>query len=303
MQAVKDILYGVVFGVANVIPGVSGGTIGVIFGFYDKLLQVLGLKQLKKNIPFILCFGLGGAGGILLFSKAIGFLLERYPIAVNFAFIGLILGSIPMIFRRAVRPSPPADAACAAGSPPSAPSEKDKAPHPAAVQGARKAGTGYPLLAVCFLLALGLMLLLGWINTRTIENTLETQLTAGLFFRLLAVSAVSAFAMILPGISGSLVMLILGSYTTVITAVSQLNLPVLVPVALGCLIGLVAGSRLVDGLMRARPQETYAAILGLIVGSLFSIYPGFAFTWEGLAAVLLLVLCGFTAWKFSVSEG
>lgn len=273
MQAIKDILYGVIFGVANVIPGVSGGTIGVIFGFYDKLIQVLGLKQLKKNLPFILCFGLGGAGGILLFSKAIGFLLERYPIAVNFAFIGLILGSIPMIFRRAIR-----QAAGQAG------------------------GKKYPLLALCFALALGLMLFLGWMNTRSIENTLATQLTAGLFFKLMAVSAVSAFAMILPGISGSLVMLILGSYTTVITAVSQLNLPVLVPVALGCLIGLVAGSRLVDGLMRTRPQETYAAILGLIVGSLFSIYPGFAFTWEGLAAALLLLLCGFTAWRFSVAE-
>lgn len=80
-----NVLYGVVFGVANIIPGVSGGTMMVVFGIYDKLVDVLSFKlsKLKKNILFLICFGIGAAGGIVGFSFVITWLFDNAPVATN----------------------------------------------------------------------------------------------------------------------------------------------------------------------------------------------------------------------------
>lgn len=96
-----NIVYGIVFGVANVIPGVSGGTMMVVFGVYDKVVDVLTLKlsAIKKNIRFIVFFGIGAVIGILGFSFVITWLFDNFPVATNMFFMGLIIGSIPLIYR------------------------------------------------------------------------------------------------------------------------------------------------------------------------------------------------------------
>ena len=80
-----NIVYGIVFGVANVIPGVSGGTMMVVFGVYDKVVDVLTLKlsAIKKNIKFIIFFGIGAAVGVLGFSFVITWLFDNFPVATN----------------------------------------------------------------------------------------------------------------------------------------------------------------------------------------------------------------------------
>ena len=70
MKFIKDFLKGMVIGVANIIPGVSGGTMAVILKIYDRLIETLSLKNVKKNLPFIIPLGIGAAVGIVLFSKA-----------------------------------------------------------------------------------------------------------------------------------------------------------------------------------------------------------------------------------------
>ena len=97
-----NIVYGIVFGVANVIPGVSGGTMMVVFGVYDKVVDVLTLKlsAIKKNIRFIVFFGIGAVIGILGFSFVITWLFDNFPVATNMFFMGLIIGSIPEYDRR-----------------------------------------------------------------------------------------------------------------------------------------------------------------------------------------------------------
>ena len=97
MKAVHDFACGAIVGVANIIPGVSGGTMGVVLGVYQQMLEVMSLKNLRKNIPFLIPFGLGAALGILGFSRAIEYLLANFPMATNFVFLGLIFGSVPMI--------------------------------------------------------------------------------------------------------------------------------------------------------------------------------------------------------------
>ncbi|MBQ8599692.1 MAG: DUF368 domain-containing protein [Oscillospiraceae bacterium] len=262
MNILHDFLCGAVVGVANIIPGVSGGTMAVVLGVYQQLLETMGLKNLKKNIPFLIPFGAGCGLGILAFSRAIEFLLANYPMATNFVFIGLILGSIPMIWKKT------------------------------------KEQTDKNLLwlnGAAFALMLALMLLLNSATGGNPDLITEVDLNTALY--LAAVGAVSSFAMLLPGISGSFVMLLLGAYPSVLAAISRFDFLILIPTACGIGIGLLAGSRLISWLLERFPQPTYFGIMGLILGSLPGIFPGFAFTMEGIIAVALMcAAAAFTMW-------
>lgn len=287
MQAVKNVFSGAVVGVANVIPGVSGGTMAVVLNVFDQMMETLGLKKFKKNLGFLITFGLGAVLGIALFSSAIKWLLENYPVATNFTFIGLIVGSIPMIFRRAVR-------------------------------GEKKVTVGS---AIAFLVGLGIMLTLAMVSKNTFSASAETVPTLSLALRLFFVGALSSVAMILPGISGSLIMLIFGTYYTVIGSIggaisgllawlsgsgsfAALMPPVLIllPAGIGILLGLIFGSRLLDFAIKRYPQAAYSAILGLILGSFAALIPqSFLFNAEGIAAIVLLIAAAAAAYLFSRS--
>ncbi len=274
MDMVKFVIFGAIVGVANIIPGVSGGTMAVILKIYDRLIETLSLKHVKKNLPFIIPLGIGAAVGIVLFSKAIEFLLGNYPMATNFTFMGLILGSIPMIFQRA--------------------------------RGEKMEAKGL----VSFLVALVVMVVIALLKPA--ESNAVLALNPLNLLILFGASAISTFAMILPGISGSFVMLVLGVYTTVLTSISGVfTWPIdgatwhcvgmLIPVGLGCIIGLIFGSKLVDVLIRKQPQATYFAILGLVVGSLLAVFPkdSLALTLELPFGLVLLAGAAFGAYKFS----
>ncbi len=274
MDMVKFVIFGAIVGVANIIPGVSGGTMAVILKIYDRLIETLSLKNVKKNLPFIIPLGIGAAVGIVLFSKAIEFLLGNYPMATNFTFMGLILGSIPMIFQRA--------------------------------RGEKMEAKGM----VSFLVALVVMVVIALLKPA--ESNAVLALTPLNLLILFGASAISTFAMILPGISGSFVMLVLGVYTTVLTSISGVfTWPIdgatwhcvgmLIPVGLGCIVGLIFGSKLVDVLIRKQPQATYFAILGLVVGSLLAVFPkdSLALTLELPIGLVLLAGAAFGAYKFS----
>ena len=98
------VLVGVMFGLANVIPGVSGGTIAVVFGIYERLIGVIAdfRHQWKKELRFLITFGLGAGIGILIFGKLMNWVLTNYPSLAQSFFIGVILGSIPMIAKKAL---------------------------------------------------------------------------------------------------------------------------------------------------------------------------------------------------------
>ena len=101
-EGLKNICAGAMVGVANIIPGVSGGTMAVVLGIYDRLIDSLSLRwqKLKKNFWFLLTVGVGALAGIFAFSVLIDYLLGHYNMPTNFAFVGIILGSIPMIYRK-----------------------------------------------------------------------------------------------------------------------------------------------------------------------------------------------------------
>ena len=276
MDFIRLIVIGVILGVANVIPGVSGGTLAVVFNIYDRLISVitLNVKKILSEWKFILPLVAGMGLGIILFSKAITFLFENYPVQTNWFFIGIILGSIPMIVKRLM----------AAGKTSS--SETGKIPVSA---------------IVCGVLALAVMAIMTYANVAESGAPIQTELTPLLAVKLFIGLACATIAMIIPGISGSFLMLVVGIYSTVIAAISDLNIPLLIPAVIGGVIGLLGGAKLVRVLMAKVPAQTYGAIMGLVLGSILVIFPGFG-GFATVATSLLAAAVGFVVSFFAGRE-
>lgn len=248
LRWLKLFVVGVVFGIANVIPGVSGGTMLVIFGVYDELTEAIsGIKAIFKHLGFLIPLGLGGAAGIFGFAVVVKWLFNNFGLQTNMFFIGLILGSIPLIVKIGT-------------------SE-------------RKAK---PVCIIPFVIAMAAVIGLTVLQRADIVN-LTTQTVEGfdvLFMLKIMVCAVlAAVTMIIPGVSGSFVMMLLGIYQTVIDSITTLRLVVLVPFAIGAVIGIIGGAKLISVLIGKNKLMVYSAILGLVVGSVYAILPeDFGFT-------------------------
>ena len=242
MELIKLISIGLVLGITTVVPGVSAGTIAVVFNIYDRLIQVItpNVKKIFAAWKFLLPLIIGGIGGIFLFSRIITILFTNHPVPTYWFFIGIIAGSIPLIYRRVRQPGSALPAAPA---------------------------------IICGIIALALMTLMAVVRP-TEEALPHTVLTPPLFGILAAGGAIAAVAMIIPGTSGSFLLLVIGLYRTVVQAVSDLNIPLIIPFALGTVAGLLAGAALVRYLLAKAPRETYGAVLGLVAGSLIVLYPG-----------------------------
>ena len=257
MDFLSRMLKGLVVGVANIIPGVSGGTMAVVMGIYDKLIGAVSdlRRDFKNSVIYLFPIGVGALLGILLFSYLIEYLLANFTMPTNIFFLGLILGSIPMIAKKAL------------------------------YQGKKlRVGVSNVLPG---LITLGAMIVMAVMGT---GDQSATEMTGSYFSAIrLFLSAVAAAAcMIMPGISGSMIMVLLGVYTSVLTAISSFNIPVLIPVALGVLLGVFWGAKLIDWCMKRFEQQTYFAILGLIAGSILPILLNAGYT-PGLHTLLSLI--------------
>ncbi len=277
----KLVLCGVVFGIANVIPGVSGGTMLVVFGIYDQLTEAIsGVKAIIRNIVFLLFFGLGAGVGILGFASLIKYLFDSFGVQTNMYFIGLILGSVPMIYSMGT-------------------SEKRVR----------------PLCAVPFVIAMALVIGLTMLSNYMEANQLipaaesVTGFSAFMTLKLLICAFIAAVAMIIPGLSGSFVMMLLGVYQTVIGAIQikALNFYVIIPVAVGVLLGIILGAKLISTLIKRYKLMMYSAIMGLVIGSVYAILPsGFGFnlqTGYGFVCLLFGVLTSVLVEKLGNTSG
>lgn len=235
MDFFMNMIKGAIIGIANIIPGVSGGTMALTFNLYDQLIDAIGnfFKDIKKNILFLMPIGIGAIIGIVLFSSIIKYSLEHYCMIVNFFFIGLVAGSIPLIYKH--------------------------------IKGTQVHKSSF----LSFILAFAIMVLLSIFSFQ--DTSVITTLSFGVFMKLFFCSIIAASCMILPGISGSLVLMILGCYTTVLTAITDRNIFMLVPVGLGAMIGILGGAKIIDICFKKFKQATYFAILGLIIGSFVSL--------------------------------
>ena len=273
---------------ANVIPGVSGGTLAVVFNIYDRFVNAItyNVKKLWANKRFVGPLISGMALGVLLFSKLITVLYEHFPVQTNFFFTGLIIGSLPMIFASTVKTD----------------------------EGKKLSAGKYIGIFICVAAGLSALLFFSYLegsfdgSTPDMTSALP-DFTFKLAMRIFIAGYIGAIAMVIPGISGSLLMLILGVYTIVMKSIPSLFIPseffhalsLLLPNGIGVLIGLICGAKLVAWLLKKAPNHTYAVILGLLLGSAVNLFPGFTSIQNAGQAIacLLCVIFGAAMAYFS----
>ena len=309
METIKLFAIGIILGVANVIPGVSGGTMAVVFGIYNRIIDLISfnIKKIISQWKFILPLGAGLVTGVLLFSKIITYLFNNFPIQTNWFFIGIILGSIPMLFTHWINARNQTfeeDTINSINSMDAMPSMQVTQSTGLLQLTLPEQSKKIPLSSIiCCIISLAIMILMVIFKS----EKPETQITPGFSIYHAIIMfvglAIAAIAMIIPGISGSFIMLALGIYSTVIGAIDSFNIYLLIPGALGAIAGLLCGAKLVRILMTKIPSQTYGIIFGLILGSIFVIFPTNGYNALIIITSLVCAAAGFlVSFLFSKTE-
>lgn len=266
----KSILKGMVIGIANIIPGVSGGTMAVSMGIYDKLIYSVThlFSEFKKSLKFVLPIGIGMVVGIIGLSFIIEYLFDYFPIQTNLFFIGLILGGLPAIFAK-VKAQP------------------IRVPHILA-------------FVVFFGIVVG-MAAIGEVDKAASVLNFNLVNCIILFF----IGVIAAATMVIPGVSGSMVLMLLGYYNSIIETINNLirslvdfnmsgimqGVLVLIPFGIGVVVGIFAIAKLVEIIFAKFPYIAYWAIIGLIIASPFAIVLMNDFSGINLVAILTGAVC------------
>ena len=270
------IIKGIVIALANIIPGVSGGTLMITLGVYEQIIDIIShpFKNLKNNWKFILFIGIGAVAGILGFSKLISYCLDKFPLATPLFFIGLIIGGLPLLFR------------------------KGKVKDNIKVSN-----------VIIFLITFGIVLLFTFLNSGNNVVTITTDIKG--IVLLFLVGMVSASSMIIPGISGSFMLMLLGYYKPIIDTVSNLtkfnnlwdNLKILIPFGFGLVFGIVLVAKLIEYLLKKYEVKTYFGVIGFVLASIIAIIvPLFKVSFnvvELIVGIILLVLGSLATFKIS----
>jgi putative membrane protein len=279
VNAVPQVVRGFAMGTADIVPGVSGGTVALVVGIYDRLIHNVhaGAQVLKEVLRgrlgdagnrirevewvWLISLLVGILAAIAVLSSLLTRLLEEQPVRTSAMFLGLVAGAVVVAWR---------------------------------------------LLATIDITAIAMMLgsaavlffLLG-LRTAT-ESDADKVVTQPLWIFFLA-GSIAICAMILPGISGSLILVMLGMYSEVLGAVTERDVAALGATALGCVVGLALFSTLLNWLLEHHHNLVIAAMIGLMIGSMRVLWPwpgGTATTemsWPSGDVVIpaLLVLAGF----------
>lgn len=257
MNFLLNVLKGIMIGIANVIPGVSGGTMAVSLGIYDRLLgSISGLfKHLKESLAFLFPILLGCAIGIVGFTYAIEYLLSNHTFVTCMAFVGLILGGLPMLWKSMRKEL-------------------------------KESRSSIGVSGVLFFL-LGLLVCGGFPLLKAGDEAMTVIAVTPLNMLILFVLGVVASAtMVIPGVSGSMMLMIFGYYYGIIgtikgflDGVRALDFTVmrdgfllLFPFGIGALLGIFLIAKLITFLFEQFGVQTYCAIMGLVIASPFAIF-------------------------------
>ena len=273
MNMFKNIIKGMMIGIANIMPGVSGGTLAVSMGIYDKLIHCIThiLSEFKESMKFLLPIFAGAGIALVALTFVIEALFEYYPIPTNLLFIGLIVGGLPPVVTKVK---------------------------------SHKLSFGHILAGLLFFALVVGMAMMGDNGNRQV--TLNLGIVP--IIKLVLVGIIAAATMIIPGVSGSMVLLILGYYEPIIqqitafcTAVITLDMAgilhgiaILLPFGIGVLIGILGIAKIIEIIFEKYPVYAYCAIIGLIAASPIAIlvcsnFAGFS------VSVLLISIVTFAA--------
>lgn len=243
---IKAILKGMVIGVANIIPGVSGGTMAVAMGIYDKIIHAAThlFSEFKKSMKVLLPILIGAVIAIVVVARVIEFAFDKAPIQTNLFFIGLILGSLPMMTQQ--------------------------------VKG-KKIQISHIISFVLFFAVVIAFACMGEGEEKAAVLTIS--LIGAL--KLFGVGVIAAATMVIPGISGSMMLMLMGYYNPVLKTINSFvsNLAdgnitglvhdcgILVPFGIGVVVGIFAIAKVIEKIFEKFPMQAYWAIIGLIVAS------------------------------------
>lgn len=236
--------------------GISSGVFCVIFGIYEKLVNsVLNLfKNFKKNFLFLIPIGLGGTTGVFLVGKILNFLFASYPMPTSFCFIGLICGSLPILFKQA--------------------NQKKR----------------FRLHYSIFLLAaFGIGLLSIRLET-VLPALIQIDTNSISFFYFVLAGFAMSIGIVVPGVSSTVILMCLGVYSHYLNAVATANFAILFPMGIGVLLGSILFLKMIQFLLDKYYSQTFYAIIGFVLGSIFVLYPGIEFTGQGILSILLFMI-------------
>lgn len=243
---IKDILKGMVIGIANIIPGVSGGTMMVAMGIYDKLIHCIThlFSEFKKNVLFLLPIAIGMLIAVIGGSFGIEYLFKHFPIQTSTLFIGLIIGGLPAIWKNV------------------------------------KGNSIKPGHIIAFLVFFAVVVVMAVIGERE-GNAADLTFNVVNVMKLFGVGVVAAATMVVPGVSGSMMLMLMGYYNPIISAINDFirslvafdwngimqGVGVLAPFGIGVVVGIFAIAKVIEIIFAKFPLYAYWAIIGLIVAS------------------------------------
>lgn len=261
----KKFLQGIVIGVANIIPGVSGGTMMVAMGIYDKLIHSIThlRKEFKESLRFLIPIFVGVGAALVIVARILEFCFEMFPIQTNLLFCGLIVGSLPFICTH--------------------------------VKG-KKVTPGMMVSFLVFFAVVVAMALMG----ETEGAAADVSFSLMNVIKLFGVGVIAAATMVVPGVSGSMMLMILGYYNTILECINDTvdaltafdmgrimdNMLVLIPFGIGVVIGIFLIAKIIEFIFERAETHAYWAIVGLIVASPIAIL--WKTDWSGFSIVAIL---------------
>ncbi len=272
-KGVRSILISIkafIVGSTMIIPGVSGGTMAMILGEYDSLIGsvpgLLNRRKFKESFIYLAIFCTFALLGIFLASKPLGLLLDKHYEIVMYFFIGAVFGTVPMIVRKA---------------------------------GEAKAKS-YLQSIIYVLLGAGAVILISKIPQGAIKPSSSLSIS-GVLFQLLAGVLISV-GLILPGISTSYLLVVLGLYDLILDAIATFDLLPLIPLALGLVLGTFLLTGFLKWAMEKHPYVTYMMILGFLFASIVEVFPGIPSGLDLLISIFSFLLGVYVIYQISKKE-
>lgn len=254
MHFLLDFFRGIVIGAGAILPGISSGVLCVIFGIYEPLLNCIlnFFKNFKSNFKFLFPIALGICVGIILFGNILKYIFYAYPIHTKSLFIGLILGSIPKLFKE--------------------------------VKSLNTKIKIQNILVLIFSFATGILLV--YIEQKYSFANETDQFS---FMYLIISGFLMSAGVIVPGVSSTLILMLLGVYNAYLLSISSLYLPFLFPLILGLLMGSIICIKLIKLILDKFHSQTFCSIIGFTIGSIFVLIP----TISSIHDFILSLLCIF----------
>lgn len=260
MKFLIEIIKGIFIGAGCILPGISSGVMCVIFGIYDKLIDSIlnFFKDIRKNLKFLFPIGVGGIIGIIIFSKILQFMLYKYQLQTKSVFIGLILGGIVLLFKQISK------------------EEKFKIKN-------------IIYIIIPLMIGLGMVYIENKIGMKTVESAN--------FIYLIVSGFLMSIGIVVPGVSSTIILMLLGIYSLYLNAVATLYLPVLIPMVIGVILGSLIFLKIIKILLDKFYIKTMYAIIGFTLGSIFVLLPGIGNTLE-IVISIFCIICGYCIINF-----